>query len=121
MTAHSTATQCDRARTPSPDETFKLPPTVLACFKNGSIHLLIPESVPMEPVELIIDTDPGIDDALAILLALGHSKVKVAAITTSKSTECAKVYLLIRCSSWKWKCSFVLCQCPQASCACRVP
>ena len=40
----------------------------------------------MEPVELIIDTDPGIDDALAILLALGHSKVKVCAITTSKHT-----------------------------------
>jgi len=38
----------------------------------------------MERTELIIDTDPGIDDALAILLALGHSKVKVAAITTSE-------------------------------------
>jgi hypothetical protein len=40
----------------------------------------------MEPVELIIDTDPGVDDALAILLALGHAKVKVAAITTSELT-----------------------------------
>jgi len=39
----------------------------------------------MEPVELIIDTDPGIDDALAILLALGHFRVKVAAITTGES------------------------------------
>ncbi len=41
--------------------------------------------VVMEPVELIIDTDPGIDDALAILLALGHFRVKVAAITTGDS------------------------------------
>ena len=41
----------------------------------------------MEPVELIIDTDPGIDDALAILLALGHVNVKVAAITTGESIQ----------------------------------
>ena len=41
----------------------------------------------MEPVEVIIDTDPGIDDALAILLALGHVNVKVAAITTGVSIQ----------------------------------
>src|SRR5512143_3172077 len=31
---------------------------------------------------LIIDTDPGVDDAHAILLALAHSDVQVEAITT---------------------------------------
>jgi inosine-uridine nucleoside N-ribohydrolase len=32
--------------------------------------------------KIIIDTDPGIDDALAILLALGNPKVEVIALTT---------------------------------------
>jgi purine nucleosidase len=32
--------------------------------------------------KIIIDTDPGIDDALAILLALGSHKVEVMALTT---------------------------------------
>ena len=31
---------------------------------------------------LIIDTDPGVDDAHAILLALAHPDVQVEAITT---------------------------------------
>lgn len=35
-----------------------------------------------EVIELIIDTDAGIDDAQAILLALGQPNVEVAAITT---------------------------------------
>jgi purine nucleosidase len=35
-----------------------------------------------EPLKIIIDTDPGIDDALAILLALGNPKVNVVALTT---------------------------------------
>jgi hypothetical protein len=52
----------------------------------------------MQPVELIIDTDPGIDDALAILLALGHAKVKVAAITTSKLMECVPILVLFTSS-----------------------
>jgi len=34
------------------------------------------------PQLIIIDTDPGIDDALAILLALGDSRVDVLALTT---------------------------------------
>jgi purine nucleosidase len=34
------------------------------------------------PTELIIDTDAGIDDSQAIMLALGHSDVELAAITT---------------------------------------
>ena len=48
-----------------------------ACNRNYRIVL-------MDPIELIIDTDPGIDDALAILLALGHVNVQVAAITTGE-------------------------------------
>jgi len=32
--------------------------------------------------QLIIDTDPGVDDAQAILLALAHPDVQVEAITT---------------------------------------
>jgi purine nucleosidase len=35
-----------------------------------------------ERIELIIDTDAGIDDAQAILLALGQPNIQVAAITT---------------------------------------
>jgi inosine-uridine nucleoside N-ribohydrolase len=35
-----------------------------------------------DPELVIIDTDPGIDDALAILLALGNRKLKVIALTT---------------------------------------
>ncbi len=31
---------------------------------------------------VIIDTDPGIDDALAILLALRSSELQISAITT---------------------------------------
>jgi len=34
------------------------------------------------PEQVIIDTDPGIDDALAILLALGNPKLNVLALTT---------------------------------------
>ena len=34
------------------------------------------------PKKIIIDTDPGIDDALAILLALGNPAVEVVALTT---------------------------------------
>ena len=34
------------------------------------------------PQKIIIDTDPGIDDALAILLALGDPRVEVIALTT---------------------------------------
>ena len=35
-----------------------------------------------EKKKIIIDTDPGIDDALAILLALGNEEVEVLALTT---------------------------------------
>ena len=34
------------------------------------------------PKHVIIDTDPGIDDALAILLALNSPELRISAITT---------------------------------------
>lgn len=33
------------------------------------------------PIPLVIDTDPGVDDALALLMALGHAEVEVVALT----------------------------------------
>ena len=36
----------------------------------------------MTPTRVIIDTDPGIDDALALLLALASPELSVEAITT---------------------------------------
>ena len=36
----------------------------------------------MNPKRIIIDTDPGIDDALAILLALASPELKVDGIVT---------------------------------------
>ena len=36
---------------------------------------------PAAPLRVIIDTDPGVDDALAILLALRSPELKVEAIT----------------------------------------
>lgn len=35
----------------------------------------------LDPIQIIIDTDPGIDDALAILLALASPEINVRAIT----------------------------------------
>lgn len=35
-----------------------------------------------QPVPLVIDTDPGIDDAVALLVALGSPEVRVEAVTT---------------------------------------
>jgi purine nucleosidase len=38
----------------------------------------------MNPTRIIIDTDPGIDDALAFLLALGSPEIKLEALTTTQ-------------------------------------
>jgi len=46
----------------------------------GSSALL---SAPGKPRRIIIDTDPGIDDAMAIFLALRSPELKVEAITPS--------------------------------------
>ncbi|MGI8657901.1 MAG: nucleoside hydrolase [Candidatus Limnocylindria bacterium] len=34
------------------------------------------------PIRLIIDTDPGVDDALAILMAASHPNARIEALTT---------------------------------------
>jgi purine nucleosidase len=38
----------------------------------------------MNPKRIIIDTDPGIDDALAFLLALASPEIKLEALTTTQ-------------------------------------
>ena len=40
-----------------------------------------PSSLPAKPQRIIIDTDPGVDDAMAIFLALRSPELKVEAIT----------------------------------------
>jgi inosine-uridine nucleoside N-ribohydrolase len=64
---------------------------LLSIMPSISLHYRAELSLPVSPIsstevflaiELIIDTDAGIDDAQAILLALGQPGVKVAAITT---------------------------------------
>jgi len=47
----------------------------------GTSHSSAPTSAPGKPRRIIIDTDPGIDDALAIFLALRSPELKVEAIT----------------------------------------
>ena len=41
-----------------------------------------PVSAPTPPTPLIIDTDPGVDDAVAIMLALASPEVELRAVTT---------------------------------------
>ena len=36
----------------------------------------------MTPKQIIIDTDPGVDDALTFLLALASPEIKLEALTT---------------------------------------
>jgi len=50
-------------------------------YKQKYIHSLSNQTGGA-PEQVIIDTDPGIDDALAILLALGSERVNVLALTT---------------------------------------
>src|SRR5215216_7729700 len=38
----------------------------------------------MPPTRIIIDTDPGVDDALAFLLALASPEIKLEALTTTQ-------------------------------------
>ena len=35
-----------------------------------------------EPIKLLIDTDPGVDDAIAILMALAAPNVEVVGLTS---------------------------------------
>jgi purine nucleosidase len=43
----------------------------------------------MSPQRIILDTDPGIDDALAILLALASPEVRLEAVTVTGG-NCAR-------------------------------
>src|SRR5512147_2638611 len=38
----------------------------------------------MAPARIIIDTDPGVDDALALLLALASPEIRLEAVTTTQ-------------------------------------
>ncbi len=38
----------------------------------------------MTPKRIIIDTDPGVDDALTILLALASPEIQLEALTTTQ-------------------------------------
>ena len=42
----------------------------------------VPSNSPVAPRRIILDSDPGVDDALAIFLALRSPELKVEAITT---------------------------------------
>jgi len=41
----------------------------------------------MQPKRVILDTDPGIDDALAILLALASPEVQLEAVTVTSGNS----------------------------------
>ena len=60
----------------------------------------------MNPTRILIDTDPGVDDALAILLALASPEIKLEALTTTqgnvtleKATRNALSVLELACAS----------------------
>ncbi len=44
----------------------------------------------MEPTRIIIDTDPGVDDAFAFLLALASPEIKLEALTTTQGNVTLK-------------------------------
>jgi inosine-uridine nucleoside N-ribohydrolase len=54
--------------------------TLQTCFLN-IVLLLLAHAAAQTPRRVIIDTDPGIDDAMAILLALNSPELKVEALT----------------------------------------
>src|SRR5205823_7796394 len=48
-----------------------------------ALPLNVPETTPHSPLPIIIDTDPGIDDCLALLLALNSPELDVRGISVS--------------------------------------
>src|ERR1700732_582378 len=60
---------------------------VTAAFSRDAQAAAVPPSEPSDrqgghaPFRVIIDTDPGVDDALALLLAMRSPEVKIEAIT----------------------------------------
>ena len=57
------------------------PGIVLSAPLTIVFFFLLGNAVPQSPQRVIIDTDPGIDDAMAILLALNSPELKVEALT----------------------------------------
>ena len=53
----------------------------VSLFTLLTLLLLVVQAVAQSPRRVIIDTDPGIDDAMAILLALNSPELKVEALT----------------------------------------
>lgn len=45
--------------------------------------MIVPDAIPQSPIPVIIDTDPGIDDCLALLLALSSPELDVRGISVS--------------------------------------
>ena len=56
---------------------FSATATTLACV----VFWLVGGAIAQSPRRVIIDTDPGVDDAMAILLALNSPELKVEALT----------------------------------------
>jgi inosine-uridine nucleoside N-ribohydrolase len=46
------------------------------------------------PKKIIIDGDPGHDDAIALLLAHGSPEIELLAVTTVMATRCWRTYLM---------------------------
>ena len=51
-------------------------------FKAPAVPRSAPVGTAERPIPLIIDSDPGLDDALAIGLALARPEIRVLAVTT---------------------------------------
>jgi len=55
--------------------------TVAAFAMSGALPPAVLAGRPDQPARVIIDTDPGVDDALALLLAMRSPELKIEAIT----------------------------------------
>jgi hypothetical protein len=65
-------------------------PLARASGANGSVPLARIQAARIAPKKVIIDTDPGTDDALAILLALNSPELDVRALTVVPGNVTAK-------------------------------
>jgi inosine-uridine nucleoside N-ribohydrolase len=54
---------------------------IVSLFTLLTLLLLVAQAAAQSPRRVVIDTDPGIDDAMAILLALNSPELKVEALT----------------------------------------
>jgi inosine-uridine nucleoside N-ribohydrolase len=51
---------------------------------------------------IIIDTDPGVDDALTFLLALASPEIQLEALTTVQGNVTSRKPPATRSPCWKW-------------------